>query len=96
MPQKYTLADKQQARFQRLCTLCNHIFVQNKKGKELMELLIDEYIVNRPVARESYKVTYGEHYVGIREGQNELIRELNNFAVNSFEDFTITGEKDGA
>lgn len=66
--------------------LCWEVFEKNKKGRELLDLLVDEYLVNRPVAAEKYRSVYGEHYAGIREGQNEMLRELNNMAVNFKED----------
>lgn len=75
------LSDAITNRYERLGLLCWKIFDQSEDGKELMELLKEEYLL-KPVIREGYRKAYGEHYIGIREGQNELIRDLHNRAVN--------------
>lgn len=67
---------------ERFALLCWEIFTQNESGKELMELLEELYIVKNPVAAPHHKQVYGDFYVGIREGQNDLIRQMHNLAVN--------------
>lgn len=69
-------------KMERFSMLCWNVFTQNEEGKELMELLQQIYITGNPVAAPHHKEVYGEHYVGIREGQNDLIRQMHNTSVN--------------
>lgn len=67
---------------ERFQMLCWQVFTQNEYGKELMELLQELYILRNPVISPQHKITYGDYYAGIREGQNDLIRQLHNNAMN--------------
>lgn len=56
--------------------LCWKVFVKSKDGRELIKRLKEFYIINQGVANDLMRARYGEHYVGFREGQNDMIREL--------------------
>lgn len=66
----------------KISELCWKIFNNSLDGKELMDLLIKEFLINRPVASNAFKESYGDYYIGIREGQNDLIRDLFNRSAN--------------
>jgi hypothetical protein len=60
----------------RITALCWDVFERTDLGKELLSLFIEEYIINAPVGDSSLQKQYGDHYVGIREGQNSFIRAI--------------------
>jgi hypothetical protein len=62
-------------------TLCVRVF-RSDEGYRLLNLLKEEFILHTPIAIEDCKELYGEHYVGIREGQNDMIRQLHLMANN--------------
>jgi len=72
--------EKEISRLERIQCLCYHLFIANDHGKQLIDLLIEEFVVNRPIIDPMNAQLYGEHYVGFRAGQNDMICELKNMA----------------
>lgn len=66
--------DEHVQRQERLQSLCWEIFEKNKMGKELLKLLSEEFILRAPVIDPNLVKVYGDHAVGIREGQNHILR----------------------
>lgn len=65
-----------QEKLSRLSALCCVIFKSTDNGRELLRMLKDMYILNTPVA----DMRQGEHWPYFREGQNSLIRQLEEWA----------------
>jgi hypothetical protein len=84
MQLKLTKPDR--PRRQRIQDLANTVFLHTKEGIELMELMIEEYVM-RPVI-----VELDPYMIGKREGKNDMIRELYTLAI-SMEDKSITEVK---
>jgi len=65
-------------RQKKLNAMCWRVFEDNEDGRKLLELLVEEYIVERPVIVPNYLKVLGDHAVGFREGQNDMLREIKN------------------
>jgi hypothetical protein len=68
------------AKLRAIRTLALHVFGK-EKGKELIALLKDYYIMDSPVALANYP----KSYCYFREGQNSLLRSLEIFAASEAE-----------
>lgn len=64
--------------------LCQHIFFQTEEGRELLKLLENIYILQTPIFNQDCK-KWGidaHDYCLMREGQNQMIRNLTENATN--------------